>query len=209
MRQPSIILLTLITICLCASPAYAAVKGGIAYSIPPIDYTKLSEPELVGKASKAYFNAMRANDKENEEVTNALVLYSLLQNMNPTEQEYCIKLGILYDKIGLDRYARGNFSRAIGINSTAPAPYFYLGEFYYKREMYRKALKYYTSAYDKGYTTHYETLYKLGDIYQKLGDTRSALKYLKAAAAQSPNSSLDVKIKRVESEDSINSGYYR
>ena len=101
MRQLSIILLTLIAIC-CASPTYAAVKGGIDYSIP-IDYTKLSESELVGKASKAYFNAMRTNDKENEEVTNALVLYSLLQNINPTEQIYCVKLGILYDKIGLDR----------------------------------------------------------------------------------------------------------
>ena len=45
MRQLSIILLTLIAIC-CASPTYAAVKGGIDYSIP-IDYTKLSESELV------------------------------------------------------------------------------------------------------------------------------------------------------------------
>ena len=207
MRQLSIILLTLIAIC-CASPTYAAVKGGIDYSIP-IDYTKLSESELVGKASKAYFNAMRTNDKENEEVTNALVLYSLLQNINPAEQIYCVKLGILYDKIGLDRYAKGNFSRAIGLNSFAPEPYFYFGEFYYKREMYKKALKYYTSAYEKGYKSHYETLYKLGDIYQKLGDTHSALMYLKAAAVQSPNSSLDAKIKRVESEDSINHAYYR
>lgn len=208
MRQPSIILLMLITICLSVSSVFAAVKGGIDYTIP-IDYTKLSESELVDKASKAYYNAMRTADKENEEVTNALVLYSLLQNINPAEQEYCLKLGILYDKIGLGRYAKGNFSRAIVINSSTPAPYFYLGEFYYKREMYRKALKYYILAYDKGYNTHYETLYNLGDIYQKLGDTRLALKYLKAAAVQSPNSSLDIKVKRIESENSINNAYYR
>ena len=206
MRQPSIILLTLITLCLWTAPAYAVVKGGIDYSIP-IDYTKLSEPELANKALQAYSNAIESTNKDSADVTNALMMYSILQNINPTEQDYCLKLGILYDKIGLDKFARGNFSRSIGINSASPAPYFYLGEFYYRREMYRKAMKYYTMAYDRGYNTHSETLYKLGDIYQKFGDTRSALNYLKAIQLSTP--SLDSKIKQIESENSVNNAYYR
>lgn len=207
MRQPSILLLLIFT-CFCISPAFAAIKGGIDYSIP-IDYTKLSEVELSEKASQAYSKALLASDKVNEDITEALMLYSLLQNINPEKQVYCVKLGILYDKIGLDKYAKGNFSRAIGINSSTPEPYFYLGEFYYKREMYRKALKYYTQAYERGYKTHYETLCKLGDIYEKFGDTQLALKYLTSASKISPNTLLDEQIKRIETANSTNNAYYR
>ena len=57
-------------------------------------------------------------------------------------------------------------------------------------------------------TSNYDLLYKMGDIYEKFGDTRSALKYLHEAARQNPNSGLDNKIKRVELSDSVNKEYY-
>ena len=49
----------------------------------------------------------------------------------------------------------------------------------------------------------------MGDVYEKLGDTRSALKYLKAAEQQSPNAGISAIIKYVEAQDSSNSLYYR
>lgn len=209
MRQPSIILL-LISLMVIGSglSAFGAIKGKIDYSIP-VDYSKLSEPELEAKAKVYYFNAMKLKDGEmNEDMTNALMLYSVLQNTNPENISYCVKLGTLYDKLNMDRYAKGNLSRAIGIDASQPEPYFYLGEFYYKRQMYRKALKYYGEAYQRGYTTNYDMLYKMGDIYEKFGDTRSALKYLQDASAQNPNSELDNKIKRIEAQHSVNKEYY-
>ena len=64
-------------------------------------------------------------------------------------------------------------------------------------------------AYKNGYETNYDLLYKMGDVYEKLGDSHSALKYLKAAEKQSSNSELTSKIKEVEAQDAINSLYYR
>lgn len=209
MRQPSIIVL-LISLVLLSSvlTVSAAIRGKIDYSIP-VDYSKLSESELEDRAKVYYFNAQKYKDGEvNEDITNALMLYSVLQNINPDNLNYCIKLGALYDKLNMDKYAKGNFSRAIGLDASQPEPYFYLGEFYYKRQMYRKALKYYAEAYKRGYETNYDMLYKMGDIYEKFGDTRSALKYLNDASKQNPNSELDNKIKRIEAQHSINNEYY-
>ena len=119
-----------------------------------------------------------------------------------------MRLGILYDKIKKDRYAKGNFSRAIAINPISPEPYFYFGEFYYKRQLYRPALKYYKKAFEYSSKANYDLCYKLGDIYEKFGDTKTALKFLNMAALESPNQELDNKIMRIEEYDSINQKYY-
>ena len=209
MRQVSIIvlLISLIT-STTVIPAFSAIKGGVEYSIP-VDYSKMSEAETEIKAREYFFNAERLKDGTiNDDMTNALVLYTVLQKINPDKIEYPVKLGILYDKIGKDRQANGNFSRAIGIDNNNPLPYFYFGEFYYKRELYRRALKYYNETYKRGFETNYNLLYRMGDIYEKFGDTRSALKYLQEAQKQSANPELDNKIKRIELQDSVNKEYY-
>ena len=83
-----------------------------------------------------------------------------------------------------------------------------MGEFYYKRELYRRALKYYNEAYKLGMSTNYDLLYKMGDIYEKFGDSRSALKYFKAAQKQSPNVELDNRILKIEAYDPANKEFY-
>lgn len=209
MRQLSILIL-LILACLNfgALESSSAIKGGINYSIP-IDYSKLSEQELVDRAKIHFFNAQNApKGKITEDVTNALFLYSVLGKVNQTCTEYPIKQGILYDNLEKDRYAKGCFSRAIQINSSKPEAYFYFAEFYYKRQLYRKALKYYNEAYKKGFSNNYETLYRIGDIYEKFGDTRSALKYLNEAQEKNPNIKLDNKIKKINTEHAINNEFY-
>ena len=208
MRQLTTIFLLILGIfAVSIQPSFSAIKGGVKYSIP-VYYDNLTESELQNKGKSYFYNAMRTNEI-NEDMTQALNIYTILQNLNPENIEYSVKLGCLYEKIGKDRYAKGNFSRAIGINSTRPEPYFYFGEYYYNHQQYRKALKYYNKAYINGYGTNYDLLYKMGDVYEKLGDSRSALKYLKDAEKQSPNSELSAKIKRVEAEDAVNSLYNR
>lgn len=209
MRQPSIKIFILLLLFLGISlPTFSALKTGISYNIP-IDYENLSENELELQAEKYYFNSTLVKEGiVNEDVTNALVLYSILQNINPENTKYMVRLGILYDKIGKDRFAKGNFARAISTNSKAPEPYFYYGNYYYKRDSFRKALKYYNEAYKRGYENNYEMLFKMGDIYEKLGDTRSALKYLQEAEKQSPNPEIKAKISRIEVKHSANKEYY-
>ena len=210
MRQLTTIFLLILGFSVIFIPsANSTVKGGINYSIP-VYYDNLSETELQEKGKSYFFNAMMLKNGEiDENMTQALNIYTILQNVNPENIEYSVRLGRLYEKIGKDRYAKGNFSRAIGINSSKPEPYFYFGEYYYNKEQYRKALKYYNNAYKNGYETNYDLLYKMGDVYEKLGDTRSALKYLKAAEKQSPNSGISAIIKYVEIQDAGNNLYYR
>ena len=100
------------------SPAFSAIKGKIDYSIP-IDYSKINEQELKQVASEYFYNAEKLQEGViNDDMTNALMLYSVLQSVNPENIEYPIRLGILYDKLKKDRHAKGNFSKAIGINNT-------------------------------------------------------------------------------------------
>ena len=209
MRQVSIIVLLISTIILgTILPSFSAIKGAVEYSIP-IDYSKLKEQEIKIKAENFFYNASKLKDNiVNEDLTNAIIHYKVLENINPDKIEYPVKLGILYDKISKDRQAKGYFSKAIGIDNTSPLPYFYLGEFYYKRESYRKALKYYNEAYSRGFESNYDILYRMGDIYEKFGDTRSALKYLYSSQKQNPNPDIESKIKRIELQDSINKEFY-
>ena len=210
MRQLTTILLLIFLIAvITAGKGYCALKGGVSNSIP-VYYDNLSESELLEKGEVCFHNAIMLKPREiNEDMTQALNIYTMLQNVNPENTDYPVALGRLYDKLGKDRYAKGGFSHAISINSAKPEPYFYFGEYYYSRNMYRKALKYYNEAYKNGFNTNYDLLFKMGDVYEKLGDTRSALKYLKDAEKQSPNSELSAKIKRIEAEDSANSLYNR
>ena len=154
----------------CLLPSYAAINGNIKYTIP-IEYSALNENELSAKADSYYNTILNTNKtKLDEDFTSALNLYSILSNKNPENIEYTLRLGKLYDILGKDRYAKSNYCKAIGINTAAPEPYFYMGEFYYKRQNYRRALKYYKEAANRGYSNHPATVLKLKEIYLKLGD---------------------------------------
>ncbi len=184
----------------------ATIQGGIDYKIS-IDYSKLDEKELQQKADFYYSYAIKTGNLD-ENMTSALTLYHILAHKNPENIYNLTKLGTLYDLIGKDRTAKLAFYDAIGINSQKGEPYFRLGNFYYRRELYKKALKMYKEAYKKEYSNHYETLYQIGDIYEKFGDTEAALKYLNLAKKINPNTELDNKILKVENTHKINNEYY-
>lgn len=187
-------------------PCNSAITGGINYSIP-IDYSKLNEDELQAKAG-FYYNLALRNGSLNEEMTSALNLYHMLAHKNPQNVMYLTRLGTLYDIVGKDRLAKGAFFDAMGIKPNEPEAYYRLGNFYYRRQMYKKALRFYNEAYKLGYERHYETVYHIGDIHEKFGDTKSALKYLRLASTLNANSELDDKLMRVENADKINREYY-
>ena len=203
-----LVILTTLFLLFNPSLGQCAVKGGIEYSIP-IDYSKLSEEEVEEKALYYYFLAKKLpDDTVNEDITNAMFLYSVLIRMNTGNPEYYVRLGFLYDKLHKDRLAKSAFTRAIQIRSDEPKPYFYLGEYYYRRGKYTKAILNYSKAYSLGFDKDYDLLFQMGDTYEKLGDSRSALKYLEEAFAQSPNPELDNRIQRVRAFDERNREYY-
>ena len=82
MRQLSIIILLIFTFSISGfCPSFSAVTGKIEYDIP-VDYSNLSETDLNIKARHYFYNALQAKDGEiTEQTTNALMLYSILQNI--------------------------------------------------------------------------------------------------------------------------------
>ena len=177
MSQLFIIILIMSLFLTNASNAYAAVSGGIEYRLP-IDYSEISEEEYRIKADSIFDSlTARETNEIDDNMTIALNLYSILLKKNPQNIDYAIKLGRLYDKIGKDRQAKGAFYHAIGLKESDPKAYFFLGEFFYRRAQYRRALKFYKAAYERGYQSHIETINKMKIIYTKFGD-KSALEVL-------------------------------
>ena len=201
------LLLIPLILCFTLIPSYSAIKGGIDYKIP-FDYTKLNQSELESKAEFYYDQAVKSGTLD-ENMTQELNLYSLLSNAYPENINYALKLGKLYETIGKDRYAKGQYYRAMGLNQSRTEPYYNLGNYFYDKDQYRKALKYYIKAYDNGYSEHYPPLEKLGTIYQKFGDTEKSLQYLQCASTLSPNEDLDKKINSVKNSDNTNREYYK
>ena len=199
----------LIPLILCFSllPAHSSLKGGVDYQTQ-FDYTKLNQAELESQAVLYYDKAVNSCELDNN-MTTALNIYTLLSNAYPENITYSLRLGYLYELLQKDRYAKGYYYRAMGINQSRPEPYFYLGEFFYKKEQYRKALKYYIKAYDNGYSNHYMTLEKIGTIYRKFGDTEKAVQYLQCAESLNPNKELEKQLKSVNEANQTNKEFYR
>ena len=191
--------------------ANALLEGKIDYSVP-IDYSLLEESELAAAANQDYviaINKIGTNDGKIH-LESAKRYYQLLGDMYPDNLSYCVKLAILYDIAGEDRYAKGYYSKALNIKRKQDYPFYAFGNFYYKRELYRKALKYYKQAYQHGFSNHYYTLKNMAVIYEKLGDTQASIRYFNMLLDLTPgDEDLQEKIRLLEDINSRNLLYYQ
>ena len=187
--------------------AYSGIKGMVDNSLL-IDYSDFDKEQLSVTALESFLkiNSLDSLDLT-QEVTDALLIHNLLNKIDPGNYDYYLKLGVLYDKLNKDKLAKESFVKAISIDSTHPESYYYLGNFYYKRNLYRKALKVYKKAYSLGYREN-NILLKICDIYQKFGDTKSALKYLDEMDLEFINVSIEQKRDLLLLQNKINKEYY-
>ena len=170
MRQSVIILFVMLILNISASYSLGAVKGGVEYTIP-IDYEKINEADFAQKAEGYYDKVMyKSLDSTEDDMSQALILYSALHKKCPWNIDYSIRLGNLYMKQGKYRYAKGCFYEAMGINANRPEPYYYLGDLYFKREQYRRALKMYKRASDNGYADNIDNINKINKVKRMLGE---------------------------------------
>ena len=127
---------------------------------------KINQTETESKAEAFFIKAVNSKTYDNNMIS-ALNLYRMLAEAYPENVIYPLKVGKLYDVIGKDRYAKGYYYRAMNIDKSNPEPYYHLGDFFYKREHYRKALKFYKKSYDRGKNQAKE---KINAINAKLDD---------------------------------------
>ncbi len=201
----------ILTIIFAVIPLYsfALQKGGIEY-VPKIDYNLINTADFEKKAFEHYTIAT-TTDIEEERIKNtefALGEYRALLTKHPDNADYALKLALLYELVNNNRYAKSFFYQALGINPKYTQAYEAFGNYYFKKEDYRRALRQYNEAYILN-SNIYNVNYKIGVIYQKLGDTRSALKYLKQANKINTSEDLENKIRLLEELNSSNELYYQ
>lgn len=179
--------------------AFAVHKTGIQYSVP-IDYTKINKVQLDKESELLYQRYSNSENKDSEIVllNKLLSNYSILSEIEENNPLYLTRLGIIFDKLGKDRLAKSNFCKSVNLNNTYAYSYYSYGNYFYERKKYRKALKQYFCAYHNGYSSNYDTVYKIGSIYEKIGDYSNSLTYYNKALNMKYTEKLALKIQELQ-----------
>lgn len=204
----NIIFALVCTILFSVNSSFASEFGHVEKSSVLFDYSKLNE-SLIEKEADTCFNSFMNSAEKSENLLNMCAgKYYLLTKINNANIKPYVRLGRIYDEKNKTRLAKENFYRAVNINYTDPYANFYFGEFYYKRNDYKRALEYYNKAYNYGLSGKYELNYKLGIIYEKFADLINAKKYYEISNKIKPDSELQKKIQSLNDLEYFKSEYY-
>ena len=158
-------------------PVFALEKGGISYD--GIDYSKLNASKIRTEADAFWDKYEQTNDLAF--LTTATAKYYVLTKINPLDIYSIVQLAKSYGELGNYKYAKSYFNRAISIDKNDPYTNYYYAEFYFKRNNYRKALRYYMIAYDSSYSNNENLNIKIATIYEKFADLHKAKYYYERA----------------------------
>lgn len=191
----------------CAKTENAYLEySGFTYEFAPGDDVKFSN-----NANKNLILAEKTKSQVNKRfyLNEAMRYYFLLAKFNPNSVEAQIGLGRVYDSLGMDKYAQKHFYNAINLDMHNPKVNYYFGNYYFARNDFINAQNYYNIAYRFGYIKNYYINYKLGTIYEKLGDIETAIKYYYFALRLNPkNVELRKKIRSLDDLKYSHSQYY-
>lgn len=202
----------LILVSTCVSNKVLAVEfGTVHYNDALIDYSKI-DPESTLKFADFYFNkALNSEDKETKKsfLQKASGQYFILTQMDPKDLYPIVQMARVYDFEDQNSYAKAYFFKALKIDKTNAATNYFFGEYYFRRDDYRRALYFYNTAFENGYRENLDVLIKMATMYEKLGDLLRANQYYKKAFLINPNSDeLPDKIRELEGLKYKNTGYY-
>lgn len=189
------LLLTVFLMFIISTNVNALEAAKIEYQVP-IDYSKLDETGLSLEAERFYQLYLSTNDEA--ALQNVLSLYTLLVNINKENPFYPVRVGIAYDKLKNDRYAKSYFYRSMCVQNNYPNAYQAFGDFWFERVQYRKALKNYLYANNYGFTDDFVNNCMIAKCYEKLGDYTSAIKFYNKALAIKNKDEINEKIRFLE-----------
>lgn len=177
-----------------------------------VDYSKFNIEKTKQAADDFFKRAQDAQDetKKEEFLKNAAAQYYILSNAETGNSYACIQLARVYDLQKNDKYAKAYFSRALNLNYKDIDANFYFGEFYFKRNNYKKALEYYQKSLLYGKEGDASIYKNIGQIYEKFGDSRRSEYYYKESIRLNPNNNaLKEKTKIDLKGNNQNSEYYQ
>lgn len=190
---------------------YSSQYGEILYNDTYIDYSKI---DIAGTLKSADFYFKKALDEKDEDLRNDYLQkasgeYFILSQADKKNLYPIVQLARVYDFENKNSYSKAYFFQALKIDKNNPQTNFYFGEFYYKRKDYSRALYYYKQASKNGYPEDSDLQYKMGVIYEKLGDLLKANRYYKKAFLANPeDENLPDRIRNIEDSNYRNTGYY-
>lgn len=187
--------------------SFAIQSGRLEYDAVLFDYSKF-DTNKIQKDADLYFNLFLKNKKENYYLNSAMSKYYILTKANPSKLEPYVQLGRIYGYLNKPRLAKEYFSKAKNIDADNPFVNFYFGEFYFKRQDYKRALKLYNIAYNNGYNNRYELNLRLATIYEKFADLVNAKKFYEVSYSMKPDDEIQQKIQLLNELNYEKSEYY-
>lgn len=188
-------------------PAFAIEKGSVKFEDNLLDYSVLDGQRILKEAD--YFFEQYENTGDKKYLSTAMGKYYIVTKIHPVEIYPMVQLARTYDEKKLDKFAKGYFSTCYNINKQDPYLNYYLGDFYYKRRDFKKALRFFKVAYANGYENYYELNLKIATIYEKFADLlRAKYYYDKAYSLSNENTNLKDKTLQIDSLKYEESGYY-
>lgn len=194
------------------SPVLAVEFGTVKYNDAVIDYSVIDETSVLKNAEYYFEQALDSSDQTTRLnfLQKASGEYFILTRIEPQNINYMVQLARIYDLEDNNSFAKEYFFNALKIDKKNARTNYYIGEYYYRRNEYTKALHFYNIALENGHGENYEILIKMALAYEKLGDLLRANQYYKKAYIINPgNTILSGKIREIEQLKYKNTGYYK
>ena len=189
-------------------PVFSVEKGSVKYEDNLMDYSVLDGQKILQEAD-SFFEKYEMT-KDPKYLSTAMGKYYIVTKIYPVEIYPMVQLARTYDEKKLDKFAKEYFSICYDINKKDPYLNYYMGDFYYKRNDFKRALRYFKRAYDNGYSEYYDLNVKIATIYEKFADLLTAKYYYeKAFSLDQSNTNLKDKTLQIESLNYYDSGYYK
>ena len=157
---------------LSCSHSYAAQSGYLEYNSVLFDYSKLNAAAIQKEADEYFEKFITSSDElfKEQYLNAAMSKYYLLTKIDYSQITPYIQLARIYDEKNNNRLAKEYFYKASNLDVNNPYANFYFGEFYFKRNDYKRALRYYNIAYNNGLNNRYDLNLRLATIYEKFAD---------------------------------------
>lgn len=197
-----------ICFCIIVLPVFSIEKGSVKYEDNLMDYSVLDGQKILTEADSFFERYETTRDPK--DLSTAMGKYYIVTKIYPVEIYPMVQLARTYDEKKLDRFAKQYFSICYDIDKKDPYLNYYMGDFYYKRNDFKRALRYFKRAYENGYGEYYDLNLKIATIYEKFADLLTAKYYYeKAFSLDQSNTNLKDKALQIESLNYENSGYYK
>lgn len=176
------IFLLLIFVFLISSPAFCAKSGGVEYHDYLFDYSHLEQEPIQQEADSLLAKALVQNDEQikNDLLHQAMKNYYILLKISPGNVDALNKRALIYDIQNRNLLAKSFFSRSLNIQKDNPETNYLVGDYFYKRRDFKRALRYFSAAYENGFN-NFDINYKLAIVYEKLGDLCNAKRFYQEA----------------------------